>query len=148
MVLDKLTNSEMYNSLNPSFKAVFEKLKTLDPKDGEIEFVIDEGNVFAHTSVVEQASTAKRQFEAHKKFIDIHFILQGEEQFVYANLSELTAVTEYDDADDCFMLEGKGSTLTLKAGDFLIAYPEDAHIPTLVKTSSDNIVRGVVKIRI
>ena len=148
MIVDRLTNSDMYNSLNPSFKAVFDKLKTLDPKDGEIEFVIDKDNVFAHTSVVKNTDSAEREFEAHRKFIDVHFILQGAEKYVYANINELEQTTEYDEADDFLMLKGKGSTITLKAGDFCIVYPEDAHIPTLEKVSDEDIVRGVVKVRI
>ena len=146
MIIDKLTNSDLYTPLHPKFKMVFDKLKTLDPKDGAPEMVLEEDVVIVHGSVVESTPEGARQFEAHKKYIDVHYILQGEETYVYANLADVTPVTEYDAEDDSFMLEGKGSEVTLKAGDICIVYPEDAHIPTLKKVSAEPIVRSVVKV--
>ena len=148
MIIDKLYNSDRYTAMHPKFKLVFDTLKTLDPKDGAPEFVVEENNVIVHGSVVEATPEGPRQFEAHKEYIDVHYILQGEETYVYANLDELTPATEYDEADDYFMLEGKGSTVTLKAGDICIVYPEDAHIPTLTKVSDEAVIRSVVKVKL
>ena len=148
MIIDRLSNSDLYTSLHPKFKMVFDKLKTLDPKDGAPEMVLEDDVVIVHGSVVDAAAEGERQFEAHKKYIDVHYILQGEETYVWANTNELKAVTDYDEADDYFMLEGKGSTVTLKAGDICIVYPEDAHIPTLTKESAEPIVRSVVKVKL
>ena len=149
MIIDKLENSKLYNSLNANFAEVFEYLKTLKAENGEVSFVLKEGDVWGSVSVKESLSSEGRMFEAHKKFIDIHFILQGAETYSHAYTDELTPATEYNEAEDYYFLEGKGgNSVTLKAGEFCIVYPQDAHIPMHTKVSTENLVRGVVKIRI
>ena len=46
------------------------------------------------------------------------------------------------------MLDGIGSTVTLKAGDICIVFPEDAHIPTFTKVSDEAVIRSVVNVKL
>ena len=88
----------------------------------------------------------KKLFEAHRKYIDLHYIFEGTEQFGYANVQTLKPVTEYSEADDYILLEGEVNRITLREGDFVIAFPEDAHIPALKYQNSEKVKRAVVKI--
>lgn len=148
MITDKIKNSDTYAACNRFFPEIFGKIKTLTPDDAGKRFVIEEGVAWISVSSSENAPPGDRKFEAHKKFLDIHFVLEGEEKFVYANTDELTPETEYNEAEDYLLLNGDGTKLTLRTGDFCIVYPQDAHIPTLEKLSEGKLVRGVAKIKI
>ena len=76
----------------------------------------------------------------------MHYIIDGTEQFGYAKIDTLTPVTEYDEKDDYILLLGEASRITLNKGDFVIAFPEDAHIPALKYKNSEKVKRAVVKI--
>ena len=148
MIADKIKNSDTYAASNRFFPEVFEKIKTLTPDDAGKKFAIEEGVVWISVSSVKTAPQGERRFEAHKKFLDIHFVLEGKETFVFANTDELIPETEYNEAEDYLLLNGEGTKLTLGAGDFCVVYPQDAHIPIFEKLSEGNVVRGVVKIKL
>ena len=148
MITDKIKNSDTYAACNSLFPEIFEKLKTLTPNDAGKKFVIEEGVAWVAVSSSENAPPCDRKFEAHKKFLDIHFVIEGEETFVFANADELMPETEYNEAEDYLLLNGEGTKLTLRVGDFCIVYPQDAHIPTLKKLSGGKLVRGVAKIKL
>lgn len=56
-----------------------------------------------------------RMFEAHRDFIDIHFILSGSEVFGYSNVDSLKLTKEYDQDADYLLLDGDRNLLTLHA---------------------------------
>ena len=148
LITDKIKNSDTYAACNRFFPEIFEKLKTLTLDDAGKKFVIEERVARISVSSLENAPQGERKFEAHKKFIDIHFVLEGEETFVYANTENLTPETKYNEEEDYLLLNGEGTKLILRAGEFCIVYPQDAHIPTLEKLSEGNLVRGVAKIEL
>lgn len=94
----------------------------------------------------EDGAGNKKLFEAHRKYIDLHYILEGTEQFGYANIDTLKPVNEYSEADDYLLLDGEASRITLNKGDFAIVFPEDAHIPAMGYPNSKKVKRAVVKI--
>lgn len=148
MIADKIKNSDTYYACNRFFPEIFEKIKTLTPDDAGKKFIIEEGVAWVSVSSSKNAPPGDWKFEAHKKFLDIHFVLKGEETFVYANTENLTPETEYNEEQDYLLLNGEGTKIALRAGDFCIVFPQDAHIPTLEKLSEGDLVRGVAKIKI
>ena len=73
-----------------------------------------------------------RRFEAHRRLIDIQFVLDGTEQIAYADLSALTEVTQYSPEKDVAFYAGTASAvLTLGEGDFAVFTPDDAHMPCI-----------------
>ena len=94
----------------------------------------------------QDAEGQPKVFEAHRKYIDIHYIFEGSEQFGYANINTLMELAAYDEANDYLLLDGEGSRITLHPGDFVIAFPEDAHIPAMKHPNSGKVQRAVVKI--
>ena len=83
--------------------------------------------------------------EAHKKYIDLQYILSGEEQTGYASVSDCTVTVPYDEAADYLLVEGKGSDVKVCAVSFYIAFPCDAHKPMCSKNPAD-IRKVIVKI--
>ena len=149
MIVDGINNSKLYLGINKDFEKVFNVLKALNKETPEGKIVIDEGNVWVNVQYFgDKEPSADPKFEEHRKFIDIHYIVCGEEKFGYSNLDRLTVVDPYDEKRDVEFSKGEINTLVLKSGDFLVTYPDDAHIPNMVKLSNGIMVRAVAKIRI
>lgn len=147
MIIDSLTNCSLYENVHKDFKAVFEVLKKIALGEVEEKVVLDEGNVWVFSPSVANVTGEPKPLEAHREFIDIHYVLAGCEKFGYANLVGLVTTKEYDSKDDYELLEGETDFVTLKAGDFCIVFPQDAHAPACQKIGDEELVRIVAKIR-
>ena len=71
------------------------------------------------------------KFESHKRYIDIQYIVEGEEDMEVADIDTLTLTDEYDEQDDYMLYEGRGALLHFKKGDFAVYFPEDGHMPSI-----------------
>ncbi len=88
-------------------------------------------------------------WEAHEQYIDLQFIIKGEERIAYAPICHLTEVV-YNQENDLKVLKGKVSSfIHLIENDFAIFFPEDAHMPGLNSSDySKEVDKIVVKIKI
>ena len=140
MITGNISDCEKYYPLNKSFEEVFEYLKadiyrmnfTVNISEPEISDVDKKGN--------------KKVFEAHREYIDLHYIIDGCEDFGYANINTLKPITDYNEKDDYILLQGNENRITLYKGDFAIVFPEDAHIPAMKCDNGIKVKRAVVKI--
>lgn len=66
-------------------------------------------------------------FEAHRRYLDIHIMVEGEER-VDVNRPEDLTLTEAQEGNDFYAYQGESwhSTM-LKPGEFLVVFPGDAH---------------------
>lgn len=148
MIIDQLSNSHLYETLSPRIKRAFDYLHQTDLRsieDGKYE--IDGDVVYA---IVQQYPTkikAQGRWEAHQRYIDIQYIVQGAEMIGYNHLSRL-APGEYDPARDVVFLAGEGNYLPLACGGFMLLYPEDAHMPGIAVDAPSAVKKIVVKIAI
>lgn len=148
MIIDSIENCNKYTSLHKDFEQVFSFLRELKEDAVEGTTVLKEDNVWANVIEVNYIPKSKKIFEAHRRFLDIHYILSGEEKFGYSNIDRLKTKEPYNAVDDYELLEGETNAICLKKGDFMVTYPEDAHIPDFEKTNDDRLVRVVVKVKI
>lgn len=67
-------------------------------------------------------------FEAHRKFIDVQFVLEGAEEIAWQEYGDLTCAIPYDEASDKERLDGsRAHHLLVTAGMFWAAFPHDGH---------------------
>jgi len=57
-------------------------------------------NVWINVNDVQKAQGDDFLFEAHRDFLDIHYVISGEERFAYALIDSLKTEKEYVKADD------------------------------------------------
>ena len=92
---------------------------------------IDGDEVFANVQAYTTLPDADAPFESHEKYFDLQFVVSGEERFGYAPRDLCKPAMAYDaDRDLVFYEEpAESGCIILKAGDFAIVPPEDAHAP-------------------
>lgn len=128
MITDKLNNASLYYGCHPEFKKAFEFLLGDIDKLNIGKYEIDGNKVYALVQKCETRPEGSGSFEAHKKYIDIQYIVKSGESFKYAHLNTLTPKTDYDENKDAQRLLGDGSVITITEGDFIVFFPEDAHL--------------------
>lgn len=125
------------------------QIESFDIKDGECikEMINDE------MFVLKQAYITKNRedcfFESHKKYIDIQYMLKGEEIMDVCNLEDLEILKDYDDKTDFIKYKGKEkniSSLLIKENELAIFYPQDAHQPCIKTNQNKLIYKAVIKI--
>lgn len=90
--------------------------------------------------------------EAHRRYIDIQYIVEGREQLGWSPLShELQVHTPYDAEKDLIFFEHLFPEVytTLSEGVFAILYPEDVHRPCgSLGQEPEKVTKVVVKIAV
>ncbi len=67
--------------------------------------------------------------EAHKNFLDIQYVLEGEEYMGWAPVDTLTLDGEFNTEKDVGKYSGDCQYMRIPAGYCYIVFPEDAHAP-------------------
>lgn len=80
---------------------------------------------------VTSGSPEGRLCEAHRKFLDIQYIVDGEETVGWAPLDSLTLTGEFSEEKDIGFYAGPVDYFRVTAGNCYVAFPEDAHMPAL-----------------
>jgi len=87
-------------------------------------------------------------YEAHRKYIDIQFMINGEEYIAVTDISNCVQSIDYNEDKDIAFYKADNSFQTLKSGEFLILYPHDAHKPCISINNARHCKKVVVKILI
>lgn len=130
MITSNISNYKKY-ILNNSFKIGFEYLT----KENLEDLPYGKHNINENISIIKETYDTlylgETFWEAHEKFIDIQFILNGEEKIAYSPINILNEIV-YNNKNDLKILKGEvKSFIHLKNNDFAIFFPEDAHMSGL-----------------
>jgi len=134
MIVDNLKNCALYYGAHKNFKKAFAFLEEAVRENyGDGSYEIDGKEVYASISDGETVPQKDQTFEGHRKYIDIQFIVSGEELFKAADVDKLPVTKEYDPEGDYALFEGndKVHSLILGANEYAIFFPHDLHKPGL-----------------
>jgi len=137
MIYDKIENIERYTLL--------EGIKNFDIKNYQKgKFDID-GDVFFGIGLeYDTKNETECLWEAHRKYLDIHLILEGEEIINISETSTMKQTMEFDYENDYQLFEGKKQqSVRLRKGEFLALYPDECH-QTAVKIEGVSSVKKIV----
>ncbi len=144
-------------SLAPPFKRVLQYLRENDLRESsEEEIELDGRNIYLKIQEIVPQPMTERKIESHKKYVDLQFILSGEEKMGFLLLTKDAKVIEENVEGDLFFYQpdfSNESFLHLKSGDFVIFFPEDLHRPGCqvdcqVESSSKPVRKVVAKIHV
>lgn len=86
--------------------------------------------------------------EVHRRYIDLQYILEGEEIIYLANIDDCSKSKGYNKERDIEFFENSTNSkeLIMKKGDWAVFYPDDAHTPQILLNKSSKVKKIVVKI--
>ena len=109
---------------------------------------IDGKRLFVNIAQYTTTDASNRFWEAHRKYLDLHLMLRGEEQ-IDLNFTANMKQQAYQEQDDFLPLDGeKNSSVILQEGDFLICVPHDAHRTAVQTAEPSAIKKAIFKIQL
>jgi biofilm protein TabA len=143
MILDTLENAARYAGFKPGISEGFGFLD--HPGVAELEpgkYEISGDRVYAIIEKNDGRNVEDGKLEAHRKYLDIQYIISGDESMGWSPLSELaTSSKGYDEERDLEFFDGEPQTLVkVPEGSFTIFLPTDAHLPGIGKGPIHKIV--------
>lgn len=145
MILDNIKYVENYKGLGDVYKA----LKFLQETDfTNVELGRYELNENVYYMVQEYQTKPKDVSEVHEKYIDIQFIVSGEEIIGVAPLEIEKQLYEAKPEKDVYKYTCKTQDIALYSGDFMVLYPNDIHKPGAQLNQSVTVKKVVVKVKV
>jgi YhcH/YjgK/YiaL family protein len=149
--IDKLALAKAWFKNPERWKKAFAFMQDNDLKKLEAKrYDIDGDNLYVLVSEYNSKDPKTTRFEAHKKYIDIQYVVSGNEQMGITPLKEQDAVLQaYDASKDIEFLSVKKSKMVdATPANFLVFFPEDAHMPGVMNKTSVPVKKAVVKLKI
>ena len=147
MIFGKKEELNLYKGLSENMAKGIDFLMNFDASQPEGKYEVDGNNVYAIITSGKTKLVEEPVYEAHRKYIDLQYIVCGEEDTGYAPIVDCTVTVPYDENGDYLMVKGEGSEVRVSAGDFYIAFPCDGHRPMCSKNPGE-IRKVIVKIAV
>jgi biofilm protein TabA len=147
MILDHINNKDIYKDIK--FYSVLNFIASHSFNEQIDDKIIMKKNILSYAINTPTLKNKTDGFwESHKKYIDIHYILEGEEIIGYNPIHNLVINKEYNVEKDFITYFGDiQSPLLLGKGMFAVFYTNDAHMPN-IKHQSDTCKKVVFKLNI
>ena len=147
MILNSLHDAPTVYHLHPLFRQAFEYIfnhSLQQAPAGRITLIPEQ--LFINVDDATLRSRQEQKLEVHRRYVDIHVPLSGEETVGWTALHSLTTHPDepFNEASDFALYTEPAATyFTVRPGEFYIMYPEDAHAPII---GSGTLRKLVVKV--
>lgn len=147
---DSVDVDEFYNQYHAKpelWKAVFEFMKT-DLTSLEVgKYPLIEGEVTAMVSEYNTKEPENAKWEAHKKFIDLQYVISGKEKMGVLPLADAQNAQEYNaEKDVIFYGENEGNIYLASPEVYFLFFTSDVHRPCIKAEESSAVKKLVIKI--
>ena len=149
MIFDRIENAKNYLGLNKGVDMLLRKMMEIDPQS----YVprreeLDGKNVYAVGKCYCTKQPEDAKMEAHRKYIDVMYMLEGSETIYVKDAQKLDNITQPYDADKDVILaqpDVNATAINLEAGSFVILFPQDAHAPGCCQTAPSQVTKVIGK---
>lgn len=152
MILDTLNQQARWTDWLPSLGPAFEFLRARANESlAPGRYELDGDRMFALAAQYETRGFDDAEPEAHRKYLDVQYLVAGRETIFWTPLDEAGAVTVPYDADRdilFFARNDRGRPFELAAGHFAIFLPTDVHEPNCHCGPPGRVHKVVVKVRV
>lgn len=149
MIYDNLNNIELYKGLSNN---IYEGLVFLKQAKPDLAKGVYQINPRVKTIVSEYETKLVNEYsyEAHKKFIDIQYVLRGEERVCCLPVGRLKETKPYDAEVEAafYKAEEKPQEMIIGNGYFAIFFPQDGHMPQLCVDYPQFVIKAVIKVEV
>ena len=145
MIFDRIENVNNYKGLGRVYTALKFMAKTDFTNIPIGKYELDD-NIYY---MVQQYDTNpdKTVAEAHKKYIDIQYIVKGEEIIVVAPIQAEKKLVDAKEEKDVWHYECETQPVVLKDSDFMVLYPSDLHLPGKAVNEPSEVLKVVIKVK-
>ncbi|MEX2805102.1 YhcH/YjgK/YiaL family protein [Streptococcus sp. H31] len=148
MIIDRAERLEYYQPILPKIKdalAVLEAHK--DDWEAGVSYSFSGGRLFFQKGRTKPLELS--QFEAHRKFIDVQFVLEGAEYVALEDLTELSIALPYQQEKDVEKYEGSvRHYMKITEGMAYVCFPWDAHRAVFHTDEELTFTKAVVKLAV
>ena len=147
MLFDKLHHLKKYKGMHPGLDQVITYLSQHDLGKDELgRHELDGDRIFYFVQDNTLDSEPKREFEFHKRYMDVHLLLEGKELIKYGTQVE-TMVEPYDSQTDFASATSRGQVVfCLKPGNVIAFRPGELHQPNCDAGQGEKVRKVVFKI--
>ncbi|MES2775663.1 MAG: YhcH/YjgK/YiaL family protein [Bacteroidota bacterium] len=110
--------------------------------------IIDVDNVYAFVSEAPSKDYDKTAFESHENYIDLQYVITGEENMGRAPVASVKVDKPYNEKTDIAFYTGDGIIYTVKQNCFLLFFPGEAHRPNISPGGNKVVKKVVIKIKL
>jgi len=111
------------------------------------KYPIDGDNVYAYVTDDSTKDYDKSKWESHRKYIDLHYVISGEEKIGVAPVADVRVTEPYNAEKDIAHYRGAGKLFVAKPGTFFIFFPGTAHRPNITTGGNKPDQKIVIKIK-
>ncbi|MEM8549645.1 MAG: YhcH/YjgK/YiaL family protein [Verrucomicrobiota bacterium] len=149
MLFDHIEYQAVYRHSHDRLAAAFDYLIDLRADAYPGEYELQGRDIFAIISCYETQPVTDKDFESHRNYLDLQYILEGEEILYHSPLDCLSESVPYDEERDLIFYQGIAEqALIMRPGYFCVLFPQDAHIPGCHCTGISTVKKVVVKVRL
>ncbi len=151
MITDKITNIRRYEGIDENIikalKAIKEYSEKKELQDGTYEIVNDE--IILHVITKETHKRSEAKMEIHKNFMDIHYMIKGQERCFVSALPSEESIDYNPETDNGFWECEDTGSISIGEGEFYAVWPLEPHCPLCnVGEDSEMIRKFIVKVRV
>lgn len=148
MILDSIHHRDIYTRLGPLFRKAFDFLSETDFNKLSLgKHIIAGDDLFVIIMEYNSKDASECLMESHKKYIDIQYIVDGEELIGITTLNGHTPTVPYDEMKDAVFYNPQHDSLVkLEKGQFAIFFPHDLHMPCIKSGKSSRVKKAVFKV--
>ncbi|NNJ71302.1 MAG: YhcH/YjgK/YiaL family protein [Kiritimatiellales bacterium] len=133
MILDTLQNAVKYTGMSSSLSDAFgflEQPGLSDLEDGRHAIAGD--RIYAIVAHENGRPAEEALLEGHRKYIDVQYVISGDESMGWCPREGLKNATDYDADKDLEFFEGEPESMVhVPPGSFVVFMPTDAHLPLI-----------------
>ncbi|MDE3213193.1 MAG: YhcH/YjgK/YiaL family protein [Bacteroidota bacterium] len=111
------------------------------------KYPIDGDSVYATITQGPTKDFPKSRWEAHRKFVDLQYVIEGEEKIGMGSLHGAVVVDPYDAKTDVGHYKLKGKFYLATPDTFFLFFPGEAHRPGIATGPDHTDKKLVIKIR-
>ena len=147
MIYDRFENLDLYAQPGTRLHRalVYARDAARAVADGRMD--IDSERLYASVATYETGSREELRFEAHRRYIDVQVLLEGEEAIDVSLEGDLSVLETYDEKRDVTFLKPpqQVASLAMRPGYFAVFFPHDTHRPGCHLREKRRIRKIVVK---
>lgn len=148
MIIDHIINAPKYFKVHHLFEKAFNFISNTDFNNlNSGKYPIEKDECFAIVNRYKTKSVAESFSETHKKYIDIQYIILGDENIGYGFINDFENL-EYNSENDLQKHIGSLDFISLKPKHFAIFFPDDVHMPGIIKDETQEVLKVVIKIAV